>query len=74
MSCLLPESIHLQGAALTPYYLIVQYRQADINITKAPYQTLPILVRQMAARHRTAKNQSTRKEVVGLELMLRLIG
>ena len=54
--------------------MIVQYRQADINITKAPYQTLPILVRQMAARHRTAKNQSTRKEVVGLELMLRLIG
>ena len=60
------EALQLVGATLTDDLCIKKNGMADINIPKAPYQTLAKLVRELAARAGTKRNESTRKENLGL--------
>ena len=59
---LLMESLRLNAAALDKEFNIWQRNQIPIGITTVAYQHLQPLVRQMAARNRTARAYGTRRE------------
>ena len=63
----LPEALDLNAAALDEKKTIYQYDQPPLNIEHAPHQHLNPMVRQMAARNRTARPSGDREETIDLE-------
>ena len=64
---ILLETLHLQSSAIDDEKVIHQFDQPPIDLLNAPYQHITPMVREAAARNRTARSRGIKSRMRGLK-------